>query len=65
MLGSAKSSDLRALAKPVKIERKQDGAAASGSRTQAMMSNIIMNTIVQGMEGNALAAIVKQEPEDE
>ena len=64
VLGSAKSSDLRALAKPRKIERKQDGAAASSSRTQTMMSNIIMDTIVQGMVGNPSAATVKQEPEE-
>ena len=64
VLGSAKSSDLRALAKPKKIERKQDEAAASSSRTQTMMSNFILVTIVKGMVGNPSAATVKRESED-
>jgi hypothetical protein len=63
-LGSAKSSDLKVLAKSTKVERKQDRAAASSSRPQTMMSNIIMDTIVKGMVGNPSATTAKQEPED-
>ena len=63
VLGSASSSDLRALGKPKKSQRKQDGAATSSS-IHCQMSNIIMDTIVQGMGGNPSAATVKQEPVD-
>ena len=65
VLGSAKSSDLKALAKSTKIERKQDRAAAPSSRPHTMMSNIIMDTIMQGTVGNSSAATAKEEPENE